>query len=178
VNDRTAPVSSASEYPINIPSEVVVGMVRGAWGIRGHVKVEPLTNYPGRFSPDSCLYLNGQPVKVIDSRPHKDILVVKFDRVKDRSQAESLREAIVTIPISDVEPLPPGSFYHFQVLGIGAWTEDGEYVGRVTQILPKEGADVYVIQHADGAEVLLPALKSVVVEINPEKGRMVVRLRK
>lgn len=178
MNDRTAPVSSPSEYPVNISNEVVVGLVRGAWGIRGHVKVEPLTNYPERFSSGSCLYLNGQSVQVIDSRPHKDILVVKFDLVKDRSQAESLREAVITIPINDVKTLPPGSFYHFQVLGIGAWTEDEEYVGRVTEILPKEGADVYVIEHVDGSEVLLPALESVVLGIDPEKRRMVVRLRK
>ncbi len=176
MNDRTPPADGTPTSPSDPLDDVVVGRIRGAWGIHGHVKVEPLTDSSGRFSPGSRLYLNGRAVKVIDSRPHKDALVVRLDRVQDRTQAESLRDAVLTVPASEVGPLPAGSYYHFQVLGIGVWTEGGEYVGRVTQILPKEGADVYVVKEGEGPEVLLPALESVVVEVDPEEGRMVVRL--
>lgn len=176
MNDRIPPADDTSNDSYDRQDDVLVGRITGAWGLRGHVKVEPLTDSSQRFSPGSSVYLNGQSVQVTDSRPRKDSLLVKFDRVVDRTQAESLRDAVLTVPAADVGPLPAGSYYHFQVLGIGVWTEGGEHIGRVTEILPKEGADVYVVRDGDRAEVLLLAVESVVVDVDLEEGRMVVRL--
>lgn len=59
---------------------------------------------------------------------------------------------------------------------MGVWSEDGEYLGAVTQVLSTGANDVYVVRDAGQKEVLIPALEDVVLEVNPAEGRMVVRL--
>jgi len=154
----------------------VVGRVLGAWGIRGEVRVEPHTDVSERFSPGSLLYMDGSPTKVLMSRPHKGGLVVRLDRAADRTEAESLKGASLAVPGEQVGPLPDGSYYHFEILGLGVWTEDGEHLGEVRQILATGSNDVYVVQDSEGQQLLVPALGDVVVKIAPEQGRMVVRL--
>jgi len=154
----------------------VVGRVLGAWGIRGDVTVEPHSDVPERFSPGSLLYMNGSPTRVLMSRPHKGRLVVRLDHVADRTEAESLRGASLAVPGEQVGPLPEGSYYHFEILGLGVWTDDGEHLGKVHEILATGSNDVYVVQDSDGQQLLVPALGDVVVSIAPEQGRMVVRL--
>ena len=155
---------------------VAVGRIVGAWGLRGHLKVEPLTDFSERFSPGSVVYLNGRIARVTAVRKSKSILMVKLDLVGDRSQAESLRGEFLTVRQDDLKPLPEGSYYHFQIIGIDVWTEGGDHLGHVTEILATGSNDVYVVQDDGKTEVLVPALASVVVEINLNAERMVVRL--
>ena len=116
------------------------------------------------------------PAKVISSRRSGGVLVVKLDRVNDRTHAESLRDAVLTVPPEDLEPLPDGSYYHFHIMGIEVWDEDGRRLGTVRSILSTGSNDVYVVRSADGRELLVPALKDVLLEVNPAESRMVVRL--
>ena len=155
---------------------MVVGRVLGAWGIRGEIKVEPHTDVPERFSPGTLLYLDGSPARVLKSRPHKTGLVVTLDVVADRNKAESLKGASLAVPREQVGPLPEGSYYHFEIIGIGVWTEQGEHLGEVLQILATGSNDVYVVRDSSERESLVPALPDVVLSVDTDEGRMVVRL--
>ena len=170
--------SSNEDTPRSLSSQdaVVVGRVTGCWGLRGDLKVESHTDFSRRFSPGSVLYLGGRVSRVERSREYRGGLLVKFDLVNDRSQAESLRGTFLTVPLDDVKPLPPGSYYHFQIIDIGVWTEGGEYLGEVKEILGSGANDVYVVRDEDNREVLVPALKSVILEVHPRDKKMVVRL--
>ena len=160
----------------NSQDAVVVGRVTGPWGLLGDVKVESSTDFPERFSPGSVLLLDGRPTRVVRSRSHKGAFVVKLDQVNDRTQAESLRGTILSIRRDETRPLPEGTYYYFQIIDMGVWSEDGEYLGAVTQVLSTGANDVYVVRDAGQKEVLIPALEDVVLEVNPAEGRMVVRL--
>ena len=156
---------------------VVVGRVTGSWGIRGDLKVESLTDVPQRFSSGARLYLDGRPVTVERARKYRGGLLVKLDLVSDRSHAESLRGSFLTIYLADVEPVPEGSYYHFQIIDMGVWTEEGEYLGEVKEILVTGSNDVYVVKDISSKkEVSVPALKSVVLKVDLQENRMVVRL--
>ena len=135
-----------------------------------------MTDFSRRFSPGSVLYLEGRPSRVVRARKIKGGLRVHLDLVNDRTHAESLRGALLTVPRDEVPPLPEGSYYHFQIVGIDVWTEGGECLGTVREILPTGGNDVYVVRDADGKEVLLPALEGVVRQVDLEANRMVVSL--
>ena len=159
-----------------LEDDIIVGEITGPWGLRGHVKVKPLTSLPQRFSPEAVLYLHGRSVRVLQVRESGRGLLVKLDSVNDRSQAEALRGEFFTVPRTDLKPLPSGSFYHFQIIGIGTWTEGGDYLGEVTEILSTGANDVYVVQEEGKKEVLVPALHSVILEVSPDNNRMVVCL--
>ena len=171
-----APEPLAEQTRPDSDDAVGVGVVLGASGLRGAFKVESLTDYPDRFSPGSTLFLKGKPAKVISSRRSKRGLVVKLDLVNDRTQAESLRGTELTVPPDHLKPLPEDSYYFYQIIGIDVWDEDRGYLGKVTDILRTGANDVYVASGPDGAEVLIPALDDVLLEVRPDENRMVVRL--
>ncbi|HAI08473.1 MAG TPA: 16S rRNA processing protein RimM, partial [Dehalococcoidia bacterium] len=81
----------------------------------------------------------------------------------------------ITVPASEVPELPPGEFYHFQLLDLRVLTEEGEELGTVSDILETGSNDVYVVTGGSG-EILIPALADVVKDIDLEKGVMLVSL--
>ena len=155
---------------------VVVGRIKGPRGLRGELRVELLTDVETRFSPGSVLYLDGRPTRVERSRSVKGGLVVKLDTVNDRTAAESLRQIYLTIPASQVAPLPESAYYHFQIIDMGVWTDEGEFLGNVKEIIPTGSNDVYVVRDEERTETLVPALGDVVLEVDLERNRMTVRL--
>ena len=155
---------------------VVVGLIRGGWGIKGDVKVEILSDAPSRFADDSVVHLKGKPVKVQHSRRLKGILLVKLDNVADRTAADALRGQLLTVPEADAEPLPEGAFYHFQIMGVPVRTVDGEDLGRIAEIIATGANDVYVVRLEGRRDILIPAMEDVVLSVDLEGDGMTVQL--
>ena len=156
--------------------QVLVGTITGPSGLAGAVKVETQSDSPIRFSPGATLLLGDTPAKVTSSHRYRRGLVVKLDHVNDRDQAEALRGTVLTVPPGDLEPLPEGSYYYYEIIGIGVWDEHDAFLGKVSEIISTGGNDVYVARGPDGREVLIPALENVLLEVLPGEKRMVVRL--
>ena len=155
---------------------VVVGLIRGGWGIKGDVKVEILSDAPSRFADDSVVHLRGKPVKVEHARRSKGILLVKLDNVADRTAADALRGQLLTVPEADAEPLPEGAFYHFQIMGVPVRTVDGEDLGRIAEIIATGANDVYVVRLEGRRDILIPAMEDVVLSVDLEGDGMTVQL--
>ena len=156
--------------------QIVVGVVTGAWGLRGDIKVELHTRSPDRFSPGSQLFLDGRPVTVQHMRAQKNHVVVKLDAISDRSGAESLGGHLLTIPEEQLPPLPGDQFYHFELLDMSVYADDDTHLGTISEIITTPGNDVYVVQKAGFRDLLLPALASVVLEVDVPGKRMTVHL--
>ena len=148
----------------------------GPWGIHGHLKVQPHTELADRFAAGSRLYLDGLPATVISSRPHRVGYVIRLDSVADRTTAESLRGTPLTVPEDDLAELPEGVFYHFQLIDMDVVSEEGERLGRIAEILETPGNDVYLVRKPDCRDLLLPAIRDVVLDVDIESGRVTVRL--
>ena len=148
----------------------------GVWGIRGHIKVQPQTDLPERFERGSTLYLDGVATKVTSTRPNKGGYVILLDSVLDRNMAETLRGSWLTIPETDLYPLPDDAFYHFQLVDMDVYTDDDEHLGQIAEIIETPGNDVYIVRKPDERDLLLPAIKDVVLNVDTEASRMVVRL--
>ena len=148
----------------------------GAWGIRGHVKVQPQTDLPERFKPGSSLYLDGVAAKVAASRPNKGGYVILLDSVPDRNMAETLRGSWLTIPETDLEPLPNDTFYHFQLVDMEVYTDEDEHLGQIAEIIETPGNDVYIVRRTDERDLLIPAIKDVILDVDTESSRMTVHL--
>ena len=153
-----------------------MGIVKGAWGIQGDLRVESLTDNPDRFAANSRLYLDGLSVRVRRSRVVKRGIVLKLDSVHDRTAAERLRGKSFTVPAHLVPTLPEGTYYHYELIDLEVYTCDGECLGTIREILATGANDVYVVERPGGGDLLIPALKRVVVGIDILAGRMRVRL--
>ena len=136
----------------------------------------PLSDNPGRFARGSPLLLGSSTVRVVSSRRDKNHLVVRLDAVADRNTAESLRGSHLAVPREDIDSPPQGSYYHYQIIDMDVLAENGSSLGQVVQILRTGSNDVYVVRDGQGKETLVPALADVLLEVDPERGRMVVRL--
>ena len=152
---------------------LIVGLVLSPWGVRGEIKIQVLTDFPGRFEPGRKLYLDGSPFIIERSRPHKDHFLLKLSAVDDIEAARRLQGKDISIPLSEAHALPEGEYYRFQILGLEVFDSKGEAVGRIMDILPTASNDVYIVAGPQG-EVLVPATEDVIRAIDLQKGRMII----
>ena len=152
---------------------VAVGLIVAPWGVRGDVKVEPLTDFPDRFRPGAPLWLQGQRVSVQRSRSSRGYVYLALEGVSTRQDAEALRQRLLEVPEAELKPLRQGQYYHFQLVGLEVFTTNGRGLGRVEEILSTGANDVFIVRGPAG-EILLPAIDDVVREVDLEGRRMVV----
>ena len=164
------------------PRYLAVGRVSRPHGVRGELRVKVLTDYPGRLgqhayfylaSPDSPEIVRRYPVEKL--RRHKEVLLLKLGGCDDRNGAEELRGQLVQIPTEEAVPLEEGEYYDFQLIGVKVEAESGESLGQVVEVLKTGANDVYIVRGPWG-EVLLPAVKDVVLKLDMEARQMVVNL--
>jgi 16S rRNA processing protein RimM len=155
------------------PEYIIIGTISGAWGLRGHVKIDVETDFPERFSPDSVVYIEKKPVKVEEVNWQKGRAIVKFSGLDDEETAIKLRGTLVEIHRSQLYDLKEGEYYYFEIIGLRVVTTLGEPVGEVTEIMTMAGADIYVVQGENG-EVLVPAAAEFVRSVDREAGLITI----
>ena len=155
------------------PEFITIGQILAPWGIKGKLKVDVVTDFPQRFTPSSKVYINRQPMTINSADWHKKKVIIKLNNIDSIEQAQSLRGQPVEIHHSQLEPLPEGQYYHFQLIGLEVWTTQGELLGNITEILTAQSNDNYVVSGAKG-EVLIPAIEDVIKSIDLNKGRIVI----
>ena len=115
-----------------------------------------------------------QPYRPIAVRPHKKFILALLEGVQSRAEAEQLRGKVVLVDAAELPPLDADEYYWQDILGMRVVTEDGGNVGTITEIFPTGSNDVYVVREGE-REVLIPAIKDVVVSIDTKARTMVIR---
>ena len=159
---------------------VLVGRVARPHGIRGHVVVNPETDFVAeRFHAGAELWtrLNGreQTLRVTDARVEGRRPILGFEGFGTVEAAEPLAGAELRVPESDLQPLPEGSYYLHQLAGCRVETTEGATVGTVARVEGGAGAAVLVVDGATG-EVLVPLAQEICVGIDVEARLIRVRM--
>lgn len=156
--------------PRQIETEwATIGKVVALFGIRGELKVLLLTDIPNRFAGLGAVYAGPDHTRrLIQSiRPYKgEMIVLKLEGIDDANTAESLRDQNLAIPVSELAQLPPDSYYQHDILGLMVITLDGQKLGSIVDIIVTGSNDVYVIKAPDGSQVLIPAIKDVIKQVD------------
>jgi 16S rRNA processing protein RimM len=160
---------------------ITIGRVVKASGIRGEVKVKPLTDFPERYRTLQKIFLVGEgkpsisgTVDVKSARKQGKHWIVKLAGVDDRSAAEVLVGADLEVDASEAAPLPHGKMYVFDIMGLDVVTAQGRQVGRVKEVLRLPSHDVYVVEDPQGRETMVPAVDAIVTQIDLAGKRMVI----
>lgn len=158
--------------------DLVVGRIARAHGIRGELSVEVRTDDPERrFGAGSVLRTSpdrGELV-VVRARPHAGRLVVQFEGVADRGQAEALRATMLVVDSASVEPPDdPDEYWDHQLVGLAAVTAGGAALGTVADVLHLPGGDTLAIARDGGDELLVPFTAAFVPTVDVAAGRLVV----
>mgnify|MGYP005841289417 CR=1 FL=1 len=167
---------SVSSRP-KAPSYLAIGKIVRPWGVQGEVRVEILTDWPERFGLLEYVYLGEQAVlyRLERFRLYKGCALLKLVGCDDRNAAEALRGQLVQIPPEKAMPLDEGEYYVHQIEELEVWTDEGEMLGRVVEVLFTGANEVYVV-HGPRGEMLIPAIADVVLRVDLEGGRLIVHL--
>lgn len=146
---------------------MAIGRIVGSWGIRGHVKVVPLTDFPERFLPDRDVYLDGRPTRVMDRKERRAQVILKLLGIDTPEAASRLRGQLLTIPEDQLEPLEEDRFYRFQLMDSRVVDHDGGELGAVADILDTGETQVLVVR-GDDRETLIPLVEGFVTSVDVE----------
>jgi 16S rRNA processing protein RimM len=155
---------------------VAVGRITRAHGVQGELAVLVISEVPGRFADGATVWLeDGGTLTVESSRPHKDRLLVRFREVQSREQAEALQKALLVVPESLSPELPEGSWWDHRIVGCALETDTGRSLGTVRDVIHTAANDVWSAVAEDGKETLVPVLRDVIVDVDLDAKRIVVR---
>lgn len=158
---------------------LTIGEIVAPFGRIGEVKVRLETDFPERFKSlkQVCLrFPNDEAAlrEVESSRLHKGQILLKLRGTADIDAAEKLRGALVQVRADDAVQLPADEYYIYDLLGCELFTVEGRRLGVLASVLRGEANDAYVIRQEGGSELLLPAIKQVVREVDIAHRRIVV----
>jgi 16S rRNA processing protein RimM len=159
------------------PDRLAIGVIVAPHGTRGEVRMLIWTHFPEHIPEIRSVFLDEEerPRELRRARINGGLAILSLRGVNAREEAEALRGRVVRIPREAAAPLDEGEFYHFDLIGIDVFTEDGTRVGVLDHIIETGANDVYVVKDDEGNEHLFPALTDVVPVIDIEQRRMVVR---
>ncbi|HEY65102.1 MAG TPA: 16S rRNA processing protein RimM [Caldilineae bacterium] len=164
------------------PRFLAIGRIVAPFGIRGEVKVEIHTGWPHRFALLERVYVGDEMARVVREtkvqsvRLHKGHALLKLEMCPDRNAAEELRGQWLFVSREEAMPLEEDEYYIHEILNLEVW-EGERYLGRIVEVIetPEEVNDVYVVRGEHG-ELLVPAIRDVVLKVDLEAGRMYVSL--
>jgi 16S rRNA processing protein RimM len=134
-----------------------------------------LSDVADRFAEGAELRLeDGRVLTIAAVRPHKDRLLVRFEGIGDRTQAEALQTSLLVVPVSASPELPEGSWWDHQIEGCILDTDMGRTLGTVREVIHTAANDVWAAVDKAGTETLIPVLKDVVLSVDVERKRIVV----
>ncbi len=159
---------------------VVIGEIARPHGLRGELRVTPLTDRPERFADvTECVLWDRardtrESCRVTGARRQGAAVLISLAGCETVEAAAALVGRLVALPEAEALPLPPGRFYPWQLEGCRVSTDDGREVGRVIRIEQSAAQDLWVV--SDGTrECLIPAVAEIVVEVDVAAGRVVIR---
>lgn len=154
--------------------KIIIGKIGAAHGVRGDMKVYPLTDFPDRFNTIKKAYVDDKLIEIVSTRYQNNFVVMKVKDVNCREEVAHFTNKLLKINRSDVPPLQEGEYYSFDIIGLQVINQEDEILGEITDILKTGSNDVYITKAKDGRQILLPALKKIVTEINLKEGFMKV----
>jgi 16S rRNA processing protein RimM len=155
--------------------DVLLGVVIGAQGLKGEVKVKTFTQSPGKFGAYGPLHTkDGKCFRAISVREAKDGAVVALEGVNDRNAAEALKGAELYVPRLALPKEDADEFYHADLIGLRAEDTEGRAMGTVRALHNFGAGDVIELVRDDGDEVFLPFTREVAQQIDIDGGRIVI----
>lgn len=157
-----------------------IGKIVNTHGIKGELKVLPLTDFPERFFKMKQVLVNKggklETYRMQNVREYKNMFIIKFAGIDDMNAALSLKNAFLQITEAELTKLPEDTYYIFQLKGLAVFTVDGLSLGKLHEVITTGANDVWAVREESGKEILIPAIKQVIKSVDPDAGRVIVDL--
>ena len=163
----------------NNPERVEIGIIINTFGVKGEVKVLPLTDGPEQFVEFKKVFLaksgdDAAEYEIRKARPHKKWVILRFKGIETRDQAHMLRDYNIYVEKAALGELAADTYLQSDLHGMEVYNTKNELLGVISDILETPANDIYQIRAEGGGEFLIPAIKDVVKEVDIEANRMVI----
>ena len=159
-----------------------VGVITTTHGVRGEIKVFPTTDDAERFLELEYVLLDtGRELRRLDIknvRFFKNLVFLKFDGIDNINDIEKYKGKDLWIPREEAQELGEDEYYIADLQGLNVVLEDGTEFGTLRDVMETGANDVYIIDSNEHGEVLLPAIKECILDVDLEKNTMTVHLMK
>ncbi len=157
---------------------IAIGRLVATHGVRGELRLHPFNAGSEAVEQVAELFVSGEqglrPITLRGARPHRGGWIVSIEGVATMDEARGLVGSEVAVRERDLPPLEPGSYYHFQLVGLAVVDENGASLGVVKEVMSAGGNDVLVIGGAD-RERMIPMVDETIREVDLSDRRIVVR---
>lgn len=157
-----------------------VGVITSTHGLSGEVKVFPATDDPKRFLDlEDVILDNGKEKSVLhisNVRFFKNMVILKFKEFNDINDVEKLRQKELFVTRDMAVPLGENEYFIADLIGLKAFSDEGEELGEIADVLQTAANDVYVIRKKGVSDLLVPAIKECVREIDIKEGKIELHL--
>ncbi len=157
-----------------------VGVITSTHGIKGEVKVFPTTDDANRFKKLKKVILDTGKEKIdmeiAGVRFFKNMVILKFKGIDDINDVEKYRKAELYVTRENAVPLKKNEYYIADLIGMDVVSDEDEELGVIDDVLQTGANDVYVIKKAGCQDILIPAIKDCVKDVDVEGGKMIVHL--
>ena len=169
---------NTSGSPNGEPVYLTVGFLRRPHGVHGEILMDLHTDFPERMKTGRKLFIGQeyQPMTLTNVRPHQLGLLVKFKGFETPEDAGRLRNQWVYIKAKDAQTLPKGQIYQHELFGFRVVDENDHLLGKLVEIIETGANNVYVVKDDSGRELLLPAIPSVILNLDPASRLLRVHL--
>lgn len=157
-----------------------VGVITTTHGLKGEVKVFPTTDDVNRFNELKELFLDtGKeliPLKIEGMKYFKQFMILKFKEFNDINEIEKYRGKDLVISRENAMKLEEDEYFICDLIGLDVFTEDGNKLGVLTEILTTAANDVYVVETENKKEILIPSIKQCILDTNLTDKKIIVHL--
>ena len=157
-----------------------VGVITSTHGVRGEVKVFPTTDDPARFKKLKQVILDtgkeDMELEITGVKFFKNMVILKFKCIDDMDTANKYLYNILYVTRENAVKLEKNEYFIADLIGLAVSSEEGEDLGFIKDVLQTGANDVYVIKKTGEEDLLLPAIKDCVKEVDIEGGKMVVHV--
>lgn len=160
------------------PVFLVVGKLRRPHGLLGEIIMEVMTDFPERLSPELQLFIGPDhiPIHILRHRQHQNMLLVTLEGYSSRDTVGNLRNQNLYVDAAEIPSLPEGEYYHHQLLGLKVFSDQGEHLGVITEIIETGANDVLIVRTPLGPDILIPYLEALVIKVDLELRELHTRL--
>ena len=154
-----------------------IGQIVNTFGINGYLKVKPFTDDISRFDNLKSVYIKDKQYEIEGVKYHKNMVLLKIRGIDKIEEAEILRTYYLEIDRKD-GIIEDGAYYIVDLIGLDVFEDTGKLLGKIEDIYNTGSNDIYVVKDDLGRQLLLPAIKEVIKEINIEENKIIVHLLK
>lgn len=152
-----------------------VGQIINTHGVKGEVKIYPLTDDIRRFRKLKEVYIDDEVKEIKWCKIQPDKVILKLDGIDSMEEAFKLKNKYISIPREEAAKLKENQYFIADIKGCDVFDENENYLGKVYDVISTKNNDVYWVKRKDMEDLLIPALKDIVLSVDVNNNKITIK---